>query len=230
MLSMKKSIDTIDALLTFSMKLILLLCLISITNYSFAQKIFHQQKAKGKWQYIYPFADKSYILAIQHLIIEREPFTEIYNANIYFGKSEPKADKIFWKENIDMRQITHNITYEDYNNDGIEDLLIFEDTGARGGNSFYNLYLVNPKNHTLTKVKDFDKIVNPSYNKKYKVIVSYGLTGTNYYQLYRLDKKHIPYKIGQPFDDIDNIDLDKKIVAILNKNNNPKPQIKEINN
>ena len=202
-------------LLTFSMKLILLLCFISITNYSFAQKIFHQQKAKGKWQYIYPFVDKSYILAIQHLIIERKPFAEIYNANIYFGKSEPKADKIFWKENIDMRQITHNITYEDYNNDGIKDLLIFEDTGARGGNSFYNLYLVNPKNHTLTKVKDFDKIVNPSYNKKHKVIVSYGLTGTNYYQLYRFGKKYKPYEIGKPFDDTDNLDLDKKIAAIL---------------
>lgn len=188
-----------------------------ISSHSFAQKIFHQQKAKGKWQYIYPFADKSYILAIQHLIIEREPFAEIYNANIYFGKSEPETDKIFWKENIDMRQITHNITYEDYNNDGIKDLLIFEDTGARGGNSFYNLYLINPKKHTLTKVKGFDKIVNPSYNKKYKVIVSYGLTGTNYYQLYRLDKKYKPYEIGEAFDDTDNLDLDKKIATILKK-------------
>jgi hypothetical protein len=204
------------------MRKIFFLSFIFLTSHSFAQKIFHQPNAKGTWQYIYPFKDKSYVLAIQHLIIERESFDDIRNANIYFGKSSKNADKIFWKENIDMRQITDNITYEDYNNDGIKDLLIFQDTGARGGNSFYNLYLINPKNHTLTKVKDFDKIVNPSYNKKYKIIVSYGLTGTNYYQLYRLDKKLTPYEIGDSFEDTENLDLDKKIASTLKKNNNLK--------
>ncbi|WP_316845276.1 XAC2610-related protein [Pedobacter psychrodurus] len=208
------------------MRKIFFLSFIFLTSHSFAQKIFHQPNAKGTWQYIYPFKDKSYVLAIQHLIIERESFDDIRNANIYFGKSSKNADKIFWKENIDMRQITDNITYEDYNNDAIKDLLIFEDTGARGGNSFYNLYLINPKNHTLTKVKDFDKIVNPSYNKKYKIIVSYGLTGTNYYQLYRLDKKLTPYEIGDSFEDTENLDLDKKITSILKKGNNLKPQFK----
>jgi hypothetical protein len=209
-----------------TMRKILFLYFIFTTNYSFAQKTFHQPHAKGTWQYVYPFKDKSYVLAIQHLIIEREPLDEVRNANIYFGKSRPKADKIFWKENIDMRQITDNITYDDYNNDGIKDLLIFEDTGARGGNSYYNLYLINPQNHTLTKVKDFDKIVNPNYNKKHKVIVSYGLTGTNYYQLYRFDKNQKPYKIGESFDDTDHLDLDKKISTILKKNNNLKQRIK----
>ncbi|MEH3115942.1 XAC2610-related protein [Pedobacter terrae] len=152
-------------------------------------------------------------MAIQYIIVDREPS----NANIYFGKSGKRAHKIFWKENINIRQFQNNIVYEDYNNDGIKDLLIFEDTGARGGNSFYNLYLVNPKNYTLTKVKDFNSIVNPSYNKKYQVILSYGLTGTNYYQLYRLNKKHIPYKIGEHFNETDDLDLDKKIASILKK-------------
>ncbi|SDG05627.1 hypothetical protein SAMN05421827_10367 [Pedobacter terrae] len=190
-----------------------MLCFIFISSHSFAQKIFHQPNAKGTWQYVCPFKDKSYVLAIQYLMVDKE----LSKANIYFGKSGKTADKIFWKENRDMRHITDNITYEDYNNDGIKDLLIFEDTGGRGGNSYYNLYLVNSQNHTLTKVKDFDKIVNPNYNKKYKVIVSYGLTGTNYYQLYRLNKKQIPYKIGEPFDDTENLDLDKNIDAILKK-------------
>lgn len=208
------------------MKKILYLIFVIVTTNSFAQKIFHQPAAKDTWQYVYPFTDKSHVLAIQYLIVDKEP----PNANIYFGKSGKTADKIFWKENLDMRHITDNITYEDYNNDDIKDILIFEDTGARGGNSFYNLYLVNLKNHTLTKVKDFNKIVNPSYNKKYKVIVSYGLTGTNYYQLYRLNKKYIPYKIGEHFDETDNLDLDKKIASVLKKNNNLKLQIKKINN
>jgi len=181
----------------------------------FAQKIFHQPDAKGTWQYVYPFADKSYVLAIQHSIIDKEPSKELPNANIYFGKSGKKADKIFWKENIDMRQIKNNIAYEDYNNDGIKDLLIFEDTGARGGNSFYNLYLVNPTKHTLTKIKGFDKIVNPSYNKKHQVIVSYALSGTNHYQLYKLDKNYQLLKIGDAFEDTEELDLDKMLTDIL---------------
>lgn len=200
-----------------NMNRIFILCFIFLSSHSFAQKVFNQPTATGTWQYIYPFKNKDYVLAIQHLITEKEPSAELCHANIYFGKRGVKTDKIFWKENIEMRHITDNITYEDYNNDGIKDLLILEDTGARGGNSFYNLYLINLKNHTLTKVKDFDNIVNPSYNKQYKVIVSYGLTGTNYYQLYRLNKKHIPYKIGKPFDDTDDLDLDKKIFMILKK-------------
>ncbi|MDQ0636820.1 hypothetical protein QF042_000385 [Pedobacter sp. W3I1] len=198
------------------------LCLTFITSHTFAQKIFHQAHAKGTWQYVYPFKNKSYVLAIQHLITNRAPVEELGNANIYFGKSGPKTDEIFWKENIEMRQIANNISYEDYNSDGVKDLLIFKDTGARGGNSFYNLYLINPKKHTLTKVKDFDKIVNPSYNKKYKVIVSYGLTGTNYYQLYRLDKNRVPYSIGASFNDTEDLDLDKKIATILKTNHNTK--------
>lgn len=212
------------------MNRIFLLCFILISSHSFAQKIFHQPTSTGIWQYIYPFKDKDHVLAIQYLVTEKGPSGEFCHANIYFGKRGVKTDKIFWEENIEMCQITDNITYEDYTNDGVKDLLIFEGTGARGGNSFYNLYLVDPKNHTLTKVKDFNRIVNPSYNKKYKVIVGYGLTGTNYYQLYRLNKKHIPYKIGKPFDDTDNLDLDQKIAAILKKNNNPKKQIRKISN
>jgi len=196
------------------------LFLIFIANYSFAQKIFHQAGSKGTWQYIYPFKNKSYVLAIQYGINDRETAQGLRTSNIYFGLEDKKIDKILWKDQIDLRLINNNITYEDYNGDGTKDLLIFEDTGARGGNSFYNLYLINPKKHTLTKVKDFDKIVNPSYNKKYKVIVSYGLTGTNNYQLYRLDKKLTPYEIGDSFEDTDDLDLDKKITQILGKNKN----------
>lgn len=214
----------------FNVKKVFFVCFIFISGHSFAQKIFHQTDVKGTWQYLYPFKDKRYVMAIQYLIVDGESSKEPSNAIIYFGKIDKKADKIFWKENLALRQISNNITYEDYNNDGIKDLLIFEDTGGRGGNSFYNLYLVNPKNHTLNKVGDFNKIVNPNYNKKYKVIVSYGLTGTNYYQLYKLNKKHIPYKIGKPFDDTEDLDLDKKIATILKNNNNPKQQIKKIGN
>ena len=201
------------------------LIFVLVTTNSFAQKTFHQPNAKGEWQYIYPFKDKSYVLAIQFGMDEKDADDGVRNSNIYFGKTGIKADKIFWKENIDMRLINDNITYEDYNNDGVKDLLIFEDTGARGGNAYYNLYLINDKKYTLTKVKDFNKIVSPSYNKKHKVIVSVGLTATIDYQLYRLDKNNKPYKIGKSFEDTEALDFDKKLAKILSRN---KKQSQEI--
>lgn len=199
------------------MNKILYLFFILLTTNSFAQKTFHQPNAKGEWRYIYPFKDKSYVLAIQFGVDEKDADEGVRKSIIYFGKTDGKADKVFWKEYIEMRLINHSITYEDYNNDGIKDLIIFEDTGGRGGNAYYNLYLINQKRHTLTKVKDFNKIVNPNYDKKYKLIISYGLAGSNYYQLYRLDKNNKPYKIGGSFEDTKNLNLDKKIAKILNR-------------
>ncbi|WP_316735696.1 XAC2610-related protein [Pedobacter aquatilis] len=185
------------------------------TNCLAQQQVFYQPKAKGNWQYVYPFADKTYVLAIQHGIKEAEE--EPKTSNIYFGKIG-KPDKILWKEQLQMRLITDNISCEDFNNDGVKDLLIFEDTGARGGNAYYNLYLCNPKNHTLTKVNEFSKIVNPTYNKKHKVILSYGLSGENYYSIYRLTTNNKLYQIGEDFKETDELDLDKKITEILREN------------
>lgn len=180
------------------------------------EKVFHQPNARGEWQYVYPFADKSYVLAIQHGINDDEedgPKT----SNIYFGKIG-KTDKVFWKEQLLIRLIKNNISYEDYNNDGVKDIVIFEDTGARGGNAYYNLYLLNPTNRTIKKVNGFNKIVNPSYNKKHKIIVGYGLVGNDVYvNIYKINVNNKIYQIGDSFKETEDVDLDKKITDILKK-------------
>lgn len=208
------------------MRLIVYLLLFSLWpgKYSVAQnrqKLFHQAGAKGEWQYIYPFKDKSYVLAIQHGEDEDlwKQITGIKDKNtmIYFGRITGKTDQLFWKTSLFARAIKNNYSYEDYNDDGVKDLLIFEDSGARGGNSFYGLYLINPKNHTLTRVKDFDTIVNPSYHQKYKVIVSYAMTGKNYYSLYRIGKNNTVYQVGESFDEREDLDLDEEIRRVLKR-------------
>lgn len=194
--------------------IVLFLC---VCKNSFAQqKVFHQQNAKGIWQYIYPFADKTYVLAIQNGVNKNED-DGLETSNIYFGKVG-KTDKIFWKEQLLMRLTSNNVSYEDFNNDGVKDLLIFEDNGARSSNSFYNLYLINLAKHSLTKVKNFNQIVNPSYYNRHKVILSYAFAGENYYSIYRLNATNKPYKIGDGFKDTDDLDLDKKIAEVLRKN------------
>lgn len=203
------------------MKALVYIALLFWSCVSWAQeKIFHQPNAKGDWQYIYPFRDKTYVVAIQHGIKTNEE-EGVKTTNIYFGKIG-ETDKIFWKEQLQMRLIADNVTYEDFNNDGVKDLMIFEDTGGRGGNAYHNLYLLNPKNHTVKKVIGFNKIVNPSYHKKFKVIVSNGLAGTDVYTgIYKLDANHKPYQIGKSFKETDGIDLNKKIAEILKKYKKP---------
>ncbi|WP_025141609.1 XAC2610-related protein [Pedobacter jeongneungensis] len=191
-----------------------------ISNHSFAQKIFHQPDAKGTWQYIYPFQDKSYPLAIQYGIDGKESFGGATEANVYFGKSSAKTDKIFWKEKVYLKLINDNISYEDYNGDGIKDVVIFSETGGRGGNAFYYLFLINHKNKKIIRVKNFENIVNPEYNRKHHVVVSYGLSGTNNYSIYKISKDNKASEIGKSFEDTfesDPNELDKRIRKILKK-------------
>ncbi|GAA4203874.1 hypothetical protein GCM10022289_20830 [Pedobacter jeongneungensis] len=173
----------------------------------------------GTWQYISPFKDKSYVLAIQYGVKE-EQVGENINTTIYFGKIGLKTDQLFWKEKIYAKLITGNVSYEDYNSDGIKDVLIFSETGARGGNAFYYLFLLDPKNKKISKVKNFENIVNPEYNRKHHVVVSYGLSGTNNYSIYKISKANKAYQIGESFEDTfdsDPTELDKRIRKILKK-------------
>lgn len=203
--------------------ILLTLTLCGFQNLVLAQagkKIFHQSKAKGNWYYYHPFADQRYLLAIQNTEDELgEEITGVKgeNTNVYFGKNNGSSDQIFWKTHVFMRIIKDNIEYIDYNGDGIKDMVIFMNTGGRGGNSFFMLLLKNPKQHTLTRIKDFENIVNPTYDKKRKIILSYALSGTNHYSIYKLQNNKIK-QIGDSFEDTDDLDLDSKIDQILKAN------------
>lgn len=196
------------------MKKYLVLVIVCCYFSSFAQKVFHQPNAKGKWQYIYPFADKSYILAIQYEVNPESSSPIDKNSNLYFGRKMATTDQILWKDHVFMHEIKDNFKYEDYNNDGVKDLLLFTTTGSRGSNEHYQLYLINDKTKMLTQVKGFDEITNPSYHQSYQVVLGYGYAGTNSYSVYQIKNNKV-IQIGQSFDDTDTLDLDRKIGQIL---------------
>lgn len=181
------------------------------------KKFFKQPNAKGDWNYIYPFADRSYVLALQYNIDPADSSSITKNTNIYFGKIGAKTDQVFWRDQVHMQIVKFNIKYEDFNNDGLKDLMLFQTTGSRGSNELYNLYLLNSQHKTLTKILGFDQIPNPSYNEKHKVIVGYGYSGTNNYSIYRIKNNKV-YQIGESFVDDENLDLDLKISQILKAN------------
>ncbi|RNL50713.1 XAC2610-related protein [Pedobacter jejuensis] len=180
-------------------------------------KIFNQCDPNCVWQYHYPFADSSYVFAIQNCA--EEFIDKGKTARIYFGIDKGLTDKIIWTKNIYIQPNgSGTIKYDDYNNDGVKDMLVFKETGARGSNEFYYLFLVNSKKHQLTMVQGFDDIVNPIYNKKHQVVVAYGMAGKNYYSIYKISKANKAEKIGESFEDDFNSDedmLDNKIAQIL---------------
>jgi len=177
-------------------------------------KVCYQPNVKGKWQYIYPFADKNYILALQYDINPESSSPIAKNTIVYYGKKTGKTDVLYWKEHLFMHVVKDNFKYEDYNNDGVKDLLLFTTTGSRGSNEYYNLYLINPKTKMLNKVSGFDEITNPTYHQKYKVILGYGYASRNSYTIYQLKNNKV-VQIGQSFEDTDTLDLDKKIAQII---------------
>lgn len=200
------------------MKLLLHISLFLLSTSLIAQeKAFQQPNAKGEWRYVYPFSDSTYVFSIQYGVTDGEEEI-VKTTNIYFGKVG-KPNQIFWQEQLQMQLNENSVSYDDFNNDGVKDLLVFENTGARGANAYFNLYLVDPINHRLNKVVGFNKIVNPNFNKKYKVIVSYGLVGEDTYtSIYRINSKNKVYQIGKTFKETEAMDLDQKIGDILKRN------------
>ncbi len=179
-----------------------------------AIKIFDEPKVDCDWKYEYPFSDHTYVLAIQRCLNSQD---QEKNSTIYFGRDRGQTDQLFWKEKIAV-QYPDQAKHEDFNGDGYKDVLIFKGTGARGSNELYYLYVANPKNKTLARIKGFETIANPSFHQKYKVIVGYGFAGQNYYSIYRISKNNTVYQLGKSFEDTfdgDQKELDQKIAQLL---------------
>lgn len=179
-------------------------------------KVLNQADTNCIWKYYRPFTDKSYIVSIQNCPEEEGR----NNAVICFEKKIGKTSQVFWRDSLFVKIQRNFLTYQDFNGDDIKDLVIFSETGGRGGNAFYYLYLIDPKNRKVNRVKNFENIVNPEYNIKHHVVVAYGLSGTNNYSIYKISKNNAVYKIGESFEDTfdsDADELDKRIVKALKK-------------
>lgn len=169
----------------------------------------------------YPFANHNYVVTVKQ---DAEYFDtesvdkEGNNCTIYFEKLAGKKKSTIWKRRA-FRFAMLDAKYEDYNEDGTKDLVLYSSSGARGGNEYDYLFLIDPKMYTLTAIRDFELITNPTYDQKNHVILSLGLSGKNYYSLYRISKKNRVYQIGSSFEDIYQTQaaLNRKIKQVLGK-------------
>lgn len=174
-------------------------------------KLYGRKIENVVWKNYHPFSDKTYVVSIKKT-------EDVEESEIYFLKQTAQSTKIIWQEKITINFPKVEANFDDFNGDGIKDLLIFSTTGARGNNEFYYLYLV--KGNQLIKVKNFENVVNPQYDKQHKVIIAYGYAGTNNYSIYKISTDYKAVQIGESFTDdfdSDTEELNKRIEQLLKK-------------
>lgn len=93
------------------------------------------------------------------------------------------------------------ITFRDFNNDGVDDVLVFHTSSARSNRSHY-LYLVDKKARKLTFVKGFTELLNPEVNKQTGVITSSALYGDKVsFTFYRVKPNGVLVKAGRSYEE-----------------------------
>jgi hypothetical protein len=133
-------------------------------------------------------------------------------------KTNDKTKEIF-RDTIFSK--VQEISFDDFNNDNVKDILIQNISDVRS-NWSYNLYLVNPKTFALTKIEGFEEIKNPTYNSKYDIIESSVISGKDYMEFYKIvNNKIYNYNIliydKHEDNDAFQKDYDKSIQMIINK-------------
>lgn len=132
------------------------------------------------------------IYSNQHFQIELKLLNfEAENENKYEFRLTKKISGQF--ENIYSDSIyctVPEINFIDFNNDKIKDILIQNSSDVRS-NWTYNLYLVDLKNESLTKVKGFNEIKNPRFMNEYNLIVNYVNSGKNWTSLYKIERDSV---------------------------------------
>ena len=160
-------------------------------------------------------------LSISHIINKKE------NQDGYSGEKNSvfifrKTEKEIFRDSI--FSTVQEINFKDFNNDNVKDILVQNTSDVRS-NWTYVLYLVNPKDYTLTKVKGFDEIKNPTYNAQYDIVEGSAVSGRDYTSFYKIIKNRIyDYEViiydDHGEDDNYNKAYSKALKEILRKNKN----------
>ncbi len=114
---------------------------------------------------------------------------------------ETKANSVFTfskvtggREVVLVRDSVHStickIRFEDFNNDGIKDILLQHYSDVRSNHSHY-LYLVDTRKDRLKKIKGFEQIKNPEYLPADNLVSNYVVSGTNWSRFYQVQGDHV---------------------------------------
>ena len=80
---------------------------------------------------------------------------------------------------------SHGVTFEDFNNDKVTDILVRHTFDVRS-NSHYYLYLIDTVQDKLKKIKGFEEIKNPNYLPQYDLIDNYVMSGQIWTSFYKI--------------------------------------------
>ena len=162
------------------------------------------------------FGNRSYTLTL-HVFDTLNYDSETNNTILTFSKQENNEVKIFFRDS--MYCMYPDISFHDFNNDKIKDVLVFFYTGARA-NPTYHLYLTDLKNRKLVRIKGFEELSNPYVDTTNNIVTSIALSGTNYYSFYKITSKNKLINLGHCFDaDLDDsVKYENAIQQILKEN------------
>ncbi|WP_426669952.1 FG-GAP repeat domain-containing protein [Mucilaginibacter sp. McL0603] len=169
------------------------------------------------------FNDTAYRVNIRVFDREAEGETKA-NAILILKQTQNGRMLILTKDSIYTRNGGY-VQFADFNNDGIKDLLVFYTDGARA-NPRFHLYLINTKLHRLIPVKGFEELTNAEFDSKNNIIISVGLSGSDYYSFYRITRKNKLINLGHSFEvreshsneHADSVRYNNAIKAILKDN------------
>ena len=161
------------------------------------------------------FGNDDYKLTLKIFDSTNNYDAEKKNAVLIFYKQNGNQNEVFFRDSIFC--MFPFISFQDFNNDKIEDVLVFYYTGARA-NPTYHLYLTDPKNHSLIRIKGFEELPNPDLGTKDNIITSIALSGTNYYRFYRINARNKLINLGHDFiENTDDIDQYENAIRRINK-------------
>jgi len=86
------------------------------------------------------------------------------------------------------------IRLEDYNGDGVPDILVYCCSGSRA-NEMYHLYITGRKSNQFIRIQGFEEHPNTTIDDN-NIITSLVLSGENYYSFYRINPKYKLVKLG----------------------------------
>jgi hypothetical protein len=149
----------------------------------------------------FPFSDSSYRLKV-HIFNSEATSEDETNSVINYNHVQYGKTKQIFRDSLFCMD-TGYMLRQDFNNDQINDILIFCYSGARA-NPSYHLYLVDTILHRLTYVKGFEELPNPDLDSINNVIVSIGLSGVHDFSFYQINSNNKLIKVGHGYEERDN--------------------------
>jgi hypothetical protein len=136
------------------------------------------------------YFNEKYQLSIK--VLDKNKYDSEEN-NGHFTISKLNGTKFLVSDSLSCYRT--DINFQDYNQDGIEDILIYHDAGFRANTTYY-LYLTDSKKKSFTRIIGFEKIPNTSIDSN-KIITSLTLSGQNSYSFYVINENFNIKQIGK---------------------------------